>query len=143
MKELKPFLLVDDSAKDRELIMEALQENHISNRIDEARDGEEALDYLFRRGGFADRAPENPSVVLLDIKMPKVDGLEVLKQIRADEQLKMIPVVILTSSREQSDLIKGYELGVNAFVVKPLDFNEFFDAVKQLGVFWAVLNETL
>lgn len=142
MKELKPFLLVEDSAKDRELIIEALRENHISNRIDVARDGEEALDYLFRRSGFADRAPGNPSVILLDIKMPKVDGLEVLRQIKGEEKLKIIPVVILTSSREQSDLIKGYDLGVNAYVVKPLDFNDFFDAVKKLGIFWAILNET-
>lgn len=142
MRELKPLLLVDDSAKDRELIMAALQENHISNRIDVTRDGEEALDYLYRRSGFAGRNPGNPAVVLLDIKMPKVDGLEVLRQIKTDEQLKMIPVVILTSSREEADLIKSYQLGVNAYVVKPLDFNDFFDAVKELGVFWALLNET-
>jgi CheY-like chemotaxis protein len=143
MNNLKPFLLVDDSAKDRELIIEALQENHISNRIDVACDGEEAMDYLFRRGGFADREQGNPAVILLDIKMPKVDGLEVLRQIKEDKNLKVIPVVILTSSREQSDLLKSYELGVNAYVVKPLDFDHFFNAVKELGIFWAVLNETL
>jgi CheY-like chemotaxis protein len=107
-----------------------------------ARDGEEALDYLYRRGGFAGRDNGNPAVVLLDLKMPKVDGLEVLRQIKADPSLRMIPVVVLTSSREEQDIVESYQLGVNAYMVKPVDFHEFVDAIRELGLFWGVLNVT-
>lgn len=141
MAELKRILLAEDSAKDVELTLAALAENNLANEVDVVRDGEEALDYLFRRGRFQSRPDGNPAVVLLDIKMPKVDGLEVLRQIKADPQFNMIPVVILTSSREEKDLIEGYKLGVNAYVIKPVDFHQFVNAVKELGAFWAVINE--
>jgi len=142
MAEIKRILLAEDDENDVELTMTALDQHNLANRVDVARDGEEALDYLYRRGKFADRAKGNPVVILLDLKMPKVDGLEVLKQIKSDDQLKMIPVVVLTSSREELDIVKSYELGVNAYVVKPVDFGQFLDSVKKLGLFWAVLNET-
>jgi CheY-like chemotaxis protein len=142
MLNLKRILLVDDSARDRELALDALETHHLANEVVSVRDGEEALDYLYRRGQFATRSPGNPGVVLLDLKMPKVDGLEVLRQIKGDPALKTIPVVVMTSSREEQDLVRSYELGVNAYVVKPVKFHEFVDAVKQLGAFWAVLNET-
>ena len=141
MAEIKRILLAEDDENDVELTMTALDQHNLANRVDVARDGEEALDYLYRRGKFADRAKGNPVVILLDLKMPKVDGLEVLKQIKSDHQLKMIPVVVLTSSHEELDIVKSYELGVNAYVVKPVDFEQFLDSVKNLGLFWAVLNE--
>ena len=141
MAELKRILLAEDSAKDVELTLAALEEKHLANRVDVVRDGEEALNYLYRRGRFQGREGNNPIVVLLDIKMPKVDGLEVLRQIQADERLKTTSVVIVTSSREEQDLIESYKLGVNAYVVKPVNFNQFVDAVKEIGAFWAVINE--
>jgi CheY-like chemotaxis protein len=139
--ELKRMLLVEDNQNDVELTLEALEAHNLANGVEVARDGEEALDYLFRRGKFASRAPGNPVVILLDLKLPKVDGHEVLRRIKADDKLKFIPVVILTSSREERDLVQGYRNGANAYVVKPVDFHEFVDAMKTFGVFWAVLNE--
>ena len=139
--ELKRILLVDDSPRDTELTLDALAQHNLANEVVALRDGAEALDYLYRRGPFADRADGNPAVVLLDLKMPKVDGIEVLRQIKSDPQLKMIPVVVLTSSREEQDLVKSYELGVNAYIVKPVQFPEFVEAVKLVGAFWAVVNE--
>ena len=139
---LKKVLIVEDNSNDLELTLEALAEYHIVNLVDVVRDGAEALDYLYCRGAFANRAPHNPTVVLLDLKLPKIDGLEVLREIRSEENLKFIPVVILTSSREERDLITSYQLGVNAYVVKPVNFHDFIEAVKQLGMFWAIINET-
>jgi CheY-like chemotaxis protein len=139
--EIKNILLAEDDAGDVELTLAALEENHLANKVAVVNNGEEALDYLHRRGKYKTRAGGNPIVVLLDNKMPKVTGLEVLKAIRADEHLRTIPVVVLTSSRETPDLIEFYKHGVNAYVVKPVDFSEFVTAVKQLGVFWAVVNE--
>lgn len=141
MSDLKRVLLVEDSAKDVELTLEALAANHLANEVVVARDGAEAWDYLCRRGGHADRPAGNPAVVLLDLKMPKMDGLEVLRAMRADEKLRTVPVVMLTSSREESDVVESYALGVNAYVVKPVAFTDFIDAVRQLGLFWAVLNQ--
>ena len=138
---LKRILLVDDSPRDTELALNALAQNNLANEVVALRDGAEALDYLHRRGPFADRTGEQPAVVLLDLKMPKLDGIEVLRQMKSDLQLKMIPVVVLTSSREEQDVVQSYQLGVNAYIVKPVGFREFAEAVKQLGVFWAVLNE--
>lgn len=138
---LKCILLVDDSSRDTELTLDALSQNNLGNEVIALRDGVEALDYLYRRGQFSDRAAGNPAVVLLDLKMPRVDGIKVLQQMKGDPQLKMIPVVVLTSSREEQDLIKSYQLGVNAYIVKPVQFQEFVDAVKLLGSFWAVVNE--
>lgn len=143
MKRLQPILLVEDDANDLELSLEALKGNNIRNEIVTARDGEEALDYLYARGRFAGRAPGHPAVVLLDLKMPKVDGVEVLRRVKADSGLKVVPIVVLTSSREDTDLARCYELGVNAYVVKPVDFGQFVLSVQQLGLFWAVINETL
>ncbi len=140
--ELKHILLAEDNANDVELTLAALRENHVINEIVVVRDGAEALDYLYRRNHFADRVGGNPALVLLDLKMPKVDGIEVLRQVKSTPALKTIPVVILTSSREERDLVRTYDLGVNAYVVKPIDFHEFMDAVKVLGGFWAVINET-
>ncbi len=141
MAEVKSILLAEDSAKDVELTLSALAENNLANEVVVARDGAEALDYLYARGKFQMRSKGNPAVVLLDIKMPKVDGLQVLKTVKSDPELKNIPVVMLTSSREERDLIESYRLGVNAFVVKPVGFQEFVKAVKELGSFWAVINE--
>jgi CheY-like chemotaxis protein len=124
-----------------ELTLTALAENHLANEVVVARDGEEALDYLFRRGIFKLRAPGHPAVVLLDLKLPRVDGLEVLQQIKADAEMRSIPVVMLTSSREEQDLVRSYKLGVNAYVVKPVDFQEFVAALRELGLFWAVINQ--
>ena len=138
---LKHILLVDDSLRDTELALDALAKNNVANEVVVLRDGAEALDYLYRRGLFADRTSDQPAVVLLDLKMPKVDGIEVLRQIKGDPQLKVIPVVVLTSSREEQDLVNSYQLGVNAYIVKPVQFQAFVEAVKQLGAFWAVLNE--
>jgi len=139
---LKHILLAEDNGHDVELTLAAMRENNVANDIIVTRDGAQALDYLHRRNGYADRPPGHPAVVLLDLKMPKVDGIEVLRQIKSDPVLKAIPVVILTSSREEQDLVSSYGLGVNAYVVKPVDFPEFLNAVKLLGGFWAVLNET-
>ena len=141
MEDLKRILLAEDSVKDVELTLTALEEKHLANKVDVVRDGEEALDYLYRRGPFQSRPGGNPAVVLLDIKMPKVNGLEVLRQIKSDEKLKTVPVVVLTSSREERDLTESYKLGVNGYVVKPVDFSQFVDAVKEVGAFWAVVNE--
>lgn len=141
MGDFKSILLVEDNVEDVELTLEALAEYNLANDVVIARDGAEALDYLYHRGSFKTRTPGNPAVILLDIKMPKVNGLEVLRTIKADEKLKMVPVVMLTSSREEPDLAESYKLGVNAYVVKPVNFQEFVKAVKQLGVFWALLNE--
>jgi len=138
---IENILLVEDDPRDVELTLNALEEQHLANKVFVVSDGEEALDYLFRRGKFKSRAPGNPVVVLLDNKMPKVSGLEVLKAIKADENLKTIPVVALTSSRESPDMIQFYTYGVNAYVVKPVDFSEFMVAVRQIGVFWAAVNE--
>jgi CheY-like chemotaxis protein len=140
MKNLKRILLVEDDPKDVELTLAALAEHNLVNEVTVARDGVEALDYLYRRGSFAQRPPGNPVVILLDLKMPRMDGVQVLRQIKADEQLRLIPVVVLTSSHESLDLGACYRLGVNAYVVKPVRFMEFVDAVKQTGVFWALIN---
>jgi len=139
--KLKRILLVEDNPNDAELTMEALSEHNLANEVDRASDGAEALDYLYRRGDYAGRDDGNLAVILLDLKLPKVDGLEVLRAIKADESLKYIPVVVLTSSREESDLVESYRLGVNAYVVKPVNFTEFITAVKQVGAFWAIVNE--
>ena len=142
MTELvKRILLVEDSKHDVELTMVALEECHLANSVDVANDGAEALDYLYRRGPFANRPGEMPVVVLLDLKMPKVDGMEVLRQMKSDPVLKLIPVVMLTSSREERDLMQSYKLGANAYVVKPVDFQQFIEAIKGVGCFWAIINE--
>jgi len=135
------ILLAEDNPNDVELTIEALDQHNLANRVTVAHDGVEAMQYLRCEGAFKDREPGDPAVVLLDIKMPRKDGLEVLREIRSDPALKKVPVVILTSSREEQDLITSYDLGVNAYVVKPVNFPSFIDAVKQLGVFWAVINE--
>ncbi len=141
MTQLKHILLAEDNAEDVELTLEALASHNLANTVVVVRDGAQALEYLYYEGDFRLRERGEPAVVLLDIKMPKVDGLEVLRRIKADPKLRTIPVVILTSSREERDLVEGYELGVNAYVVKPVDFSEFVEAVKSLGVFWALVNE--
>lgn len=141
MKELKRILLVEDSVNDVELTLAALAENHLANEVIVVRDGEEALDYLYRKGIFKLRTNDIPVVILLDLKLPKVDGLEVLSKIKSDPELRRIPVVMLTSSREEKDLIKSYESGVNSYVVKPVDFQEFVSAIKEVGLFWAVVNQ--
>jgi CheY-like chemotaxis protein len=141
MNTLKRILLAEDDPRDVELTLTALAEYNLANEIVVVRDGVEALDYMYRRGPFADRPAENPAVILLDLKMPRLDGLQVLRQLKADETLRLIPIVTLTSSRENSDLVECYRLGVNAYVVKPVRFSEFVEAVKSLGVFWALINE--
>ena len=141
MNELARILLVEDDPRDVELTLTALGEYNLANEVVVTRDGEKALDYLYSRGEFSTRSHDNPAVMLLDLKLPKIDGLEVLQQIRSDERLKLIPVVVLTSSHEEKDMIRSYQLGVNAYVVKPVDFHEFVNAIKELGVFWAVINE--
>lgn len=138
---LKPILLVEDNPKDLELTLLALEKSKLANEVVTVRDGAEALDYLFRRGQYAERAVGNPAVILLDLKLPKVDGLQVLEAVKGDAGLKAVPVVMLTTSREERDVVRSYALGVNAFVVKPVAFKEFIDAIQDLGVFWAVLNE--
>jgi CheY-like chemotaxis protein len=138
---LKPILLVEDNARDLELTLLALERSQLANEVIIARDGAEALDYLFRRNGFEDRAEGNPSIVLLDLKLPKVDGLEVLQLVRGSSMLRSMPVVMLTNSKEDHDLGRAYELGANAYVVKPVEFKDFVAAVGDLGLFWAVLNE--
>jgi CheY-like chemotaxis protein len=141
MIKVKRLLLVEDNANDAELTMEALSEHHLANEVDLVRDGAEALDYLYQRGKYAGHADGSLAVILLDLKLPKVDGLEVLRIIKADQRLRYIPVVVLTSSREERDVIESYRLGVNAYVVKPVNFTEFITAVKELGAFWAIINE--
>jgi CheY-like chemotaxis protein len=141
MKPLKRIMLVEDNLKDVDLTLAALAEHHLANEVITARDGADALDYLCRRGAHAGRDDTLPAVVLLDIKMPKLDGIEVLRRMKSDPELKRVPVVMLTSSKEEPDLAACYDLGVNAYVVKPVDFTQFVDAVKQVGAFWAVLNE--
>jgi len=139
--ELKKILLVEDSPNDAELTLEALKSARLANEVIWLKDGQEALDFLYCQDTYTGRERVNPALILLDLKMPRVDGFQVLKQIKEDEKLRTIPVVILTSSREEVDLVKGYKNGVNAFVVKPVDFKEFMDSVSKLGAFWAVLNE--
>ena len=141
MDEIKSILLAEDDPNDVELTLAALAKHNLANKVEVVRDGAEALDYLFRRGKFATRPDGNPVVVLLDLKMPKVNGLEVLHKIKTDEKLKTVPVVALTSSRESPDVKRCYDYGVNAYVVKPLGFPDFINAVKQLGIFWVVLNQ--
>jgi DNA-binding response OmpR family regulator len=141
MTMLKPILLVEDNPHDLELTLIALARSQLANEVVVTRDGAEALDYLHRRGEFAGRQVGSPAVILLDLKLPKVDGLEVLKNIRETAALKAVPVVMLTSSKEEQDVVRSYELGVNAYVVKPVDFTEFVRAIADLGIFWAVLNE--
>jgi CheY-like chemotaxis protein len=141
MAPLKRILLVEDNERDVELTLSALAENNLANEVVVVRDGAEALDYLHHRGRFAGHANGLPVVVLLDLKMPKVDGLEVLRQMKADPVLKHVPVVMITSSREEQDLVCSYQLGVNAYVVKPVDFQQFVRSIKEVGFFWAVINE--
>jgi CheY-like chemotaxis protein len=141
MNGLGRILIVEDDPKDVELTLTALEEYNLANEVVVTRDGEEALDYLYYRGNFNTRTADNPAVLLLDLKLPKVDGLEVLQQVKSDEKLRMIPVVVLTSSREERDMVASYKLGVNAYVVKPVDFHEFVNAIKELGIFWAIINE--
>ena len=132
--------MVEDDPKDVELSLNALEDYHLANEVVVVRDGEEALDYLTCRNAYATRSSGNPAVILLDLKLPKVDGLEVLRQVKSDDKLKLIPVVVLTSSHEEKDLVTSYRLGVNAYVVKPVDFHQFVNAIKELGAFWAVIN---
>jgi CheY-like chemotaxis protein len=141
MNELKRILLAEDNPNDVELTLAALAEHNLANEVVVVSDGAEALDYLYCRGKFKMRSDNQPAVVLLDLKMPKMDGLEVLRMIKKDDRLKTLPVVMLTSSREEKDLVESYSLGVNAYVVKPVDFQNFIDAVKKLGMFWAITNE--
>ena len=141
MPELKSILYAEDNAKDVELTLAALAEINLANDVVVVRDGAETLDYLYKRGKYRMRSKENPAVILLDLKMPKVDGLEVLKTIKTDPDLKNIPVVMLTSSREERDVVDSYRMGINAYVVKPVVFQDFIKAVKELGSFWAVINE--
>jgi CheY-like chemotaxis protein len=139
--ESKKLLLAEDSANDVELTLTALDEYHLANDVVVVRDGAEALDYLYRRGSFAARPEQQPVLILLDLKMPKVDGLEVLRQVKSDPLLKSVPIVALTSSREEQDILEGYRLGINAYVVKPVGFEKFVEVVKQLGLFWLLINE--
>jgi CheY-like chemotaxis protein len=141
MSALGRILIVEDDPNDVELTLTALADYNLANEVVVTRDGQQALDYLYCKGEFNTRSTGNPAVMLLDLKLPKVGGLEVLQQIKSDERLKMMPVVVLTSSNEEKDMVRSYSLGVNAYVVKPVDFHEFVNAVKELGVFWAVINE--
>jgi len=141
MSEIRTILLAEDSPHDAEMAIDALRDAHLANPIVHVEDGVETLDYLLRRGKFADRPEGDPAVLLLDIKMPRMDGLEVLKQLREHETLKRMPVVILSSSREESDLARSWDMGVNAYVVKPVDVDQFFGAVQTLGKFWALINQ--
>ena len=140
MDTIGRILMIEDDPKDVELTLTALEEYNLANEVVVTHDGEEALDYLFCRGKFKDRSSDNPAVMLLDLKLPKVDGLEILQIVKSDDKLKMIPVVVLTSSHEEKDMVTSYKLGVNAYVVKPVDFHEFVNAIKELGIFWAVIN---
>ena len=141
MNKIGRILMVEDDAKDVELTLTALEEYNLANEVIVTRDGQQALDYLYCRGEYKTRSSGNPAVMLLDLKLPKVDGLEVLKQIKSDGELRLIPIVVLTSSKEEKDMVASYKLGVNAYVVKPVDFHEFVNAIKELGVFWAIINE--
>ena len=141
MTTLGRILVVEDDPNDVELTLTALADYNLANEVVVTRDGQQALDYLYCQGEFSTRSTDNPAVMLLDLKLPKVGGLEVLQQIKSDERLRLIPVVVLTSSHEEKDMMRSYRLGVNAYVVKPVDFHEFVNAVKELGVFWAVINE--
>jgi CheY-like chemotaxis protein len=141
MSTLGRILIVEDDPNDVELTLNALGDYNLANEVVVTRDGQQALDYLYCQGEFASRPSDNPAVMLLDLKLPKIDGLEVLQKIKSDDRLKMIPIVVLTSSHEESDKMRSYRLGVNAYVVKPVDFHEFVNAVRELGVFWAVVNE--
>lgn len=141
INKLGRILMVEDDPKDVELTLTALEDYNLANEVVVTHDGEQALDYLYCRGEYASRSSENPAVMLLDLKLPKVDGLEVLRQVKADPKLKLVPVVVLTSSKEEKDMVASYKLGVNAYVVKPVDFHEFVNAIKELGAFWAVINE--
>ena len=141
MNRLRQILLAEDRANDVELTLTALRANGLANEVIVVRDGADALDYLYRRNGHANRGPGDPALMLLDLKMPRVDGLEVLKQVKSDPVLRLIPVVVLTSSREEFDVARSYDFGVNAYVVKPVNFHEFIDAVRTVGAFWAVINE--
>jgi CheY-like chemotaxis protein len=141
MSPLKRILLAEDSANDIELTLSALEEYNLANEVVVVRDGVEALDYLFQRGKFANHSNGTPAVILLDLKMPRMDGLEALRQLRSEPRFKHVPVVMITSSREEQDLIRSYELGVNAYVVKPVDFQKFVECIKQIGFFWALINE--
>lgn len=141
MAHLKPILLVEDNPKDLELTLTALDRSQLANDVVTARDGAEAIDWLKYRGAHQNRPEADPAVVLLDLKLPKVDGLQVLEEIKRSPELRHIPVVMLTASKEERDLVRSYELGVNAFVVKPVDFREFFKAIQEVGMFWAILNE--
>jgi CheY-like chemotaxis protein len=139
--KLKTILLAEDNKNDVDLTILALSESNLANNIEVVNDGVEVIEYLRSEGRFKGRVAGNPAVILLDLKMPRMDGIEVLKEIKNDPLLKLIPVVMVTSSREEQDLVQSYKLGVNAYVVKPVDFNRFIEAIKQLGAFWAVLNE--
>jgi CheY-like chemotaxis protein len=141
MPKIKRILLAEDNQNDVELTLTALQECRLSNEVEVVSDGAEALDYIYHRARFSDRAKGLPCVIMLDLKMPRVDGLEVLREIKSDPTLRHIPVVMLTSSREEKDLVSSYDLGVNAFVVKPVDFSQFLEAIRALGMFWAIVNE--
>jgi CheY-like chemotaxis protein len=141
MSTLARILIVEDDPNDLELTLTALADYNLANEVVVARDGQQALDYLYCRADFSERSPGNPAVMLLDLKLPKVGGLEVLQQVKSEERFKLIPVVVLTSSHEEKDVMRSYSLGVNAYVVKPVDFHQFVNAVKELGVFWAVINE--
>ncbi|OZI60525.1 response regulator [Bordetella genomosp. 11] len=141
MKDLRPILLVEDNPNDIELTLTALRQCNIANEVVVLRDGAEALDYVYRRGAHAARPLGEPSVILLDLKLPKVDGLEVLERIKSDNDHKQIPVVMLTSSKEEKDLVRSYQSGVNSFVVKPVEFSAFFEAIRNLGMFWAIVNQ--
>jgi CheY-like chemotaxis protein len=141
MAKIKKILLVEDNENDIELTLNALQECRLSNEVHAVRDGAEALDYMYQRNKYKDRAEGLPCVILLDLKMPRVDGIEVLRVLKSDDQLRQVPIVMLTSSREERDLVLSYDLGVNAFVVKPVDFSQFVQAIRNLGMFWAIINE--
>ncbi len=141
MAKVGEILLVEDDPNDVELTLTALTENHLTNEIVVVRDGAEALDYLYQRGAYASREAGNPAVILLDLKLPKVDGLEVLKRIKTDPDLKTVPVVMLTSSREEQDLVQSYNSGSNAYVVKPVGFQDFVEAVREVGLFWTAINQ--
>jgi len=139
--KIKKILLVEDNENDVELTLNALQECRLTNEVAIARDGAEALDYMYSRNQFKDRGEGQPCVILLDLKMPRVDGLEVLRTLKGDPEMRHVPIVMLTSSREERDLVRSYDLGVNAFVVKPVDFSQFVSAIRNLGMFWALINE--